>query len=178
MEIQHILLCFIFVLFLLLMWIYITNIINIRNESEYKDIVEYQTMLVANLLTKHPNILPSIGKLRYFPDNSGFFIVLDIEGKILVHGNYDGDVSNIDQLPFHIPTKEIVEVAKGGGGYIRYNYQGYIYQTFVYLVPNSSYIVCSGLYVDTQHIQARKQWKRFDKLMLKSMSSEKKCPKV
>jgi len=177
MDIQHILLCFIFVLFLLLMWNYITNMIHTRNESEYKDITEYQTMLVANLLTKHPVILPSIGKLRYFPDNSGFFMVLNLEGKILVHGNYDGDVSNAEKLPFNVPTKEIVEVAKEGGGYIRYNYKGYIYQTFVYLAPNSPYIVCSGLYVDTQHIQARKRWKRFDKLMLKSIHSEKKSNK-
>ena len=167
-----------FVLFLLLMFVYCKNFISTRNESEYKDIVELQTMLVADLLNADNGILNSIGKLRYFPDKSGFFFVLDFSGKLLVHGDYDGDISVESNLPFSIPTKEIVEIAKQGGGHLVFNYKGHVYQSFIYSSSSASsslssssspspYIVCSGLYTDADHIQARSHWRRLDKTMLK-----------
>ena len=146
---------------------YLKNAIVTRNEAEYRDIMEYQTMLVAALVEQSPAIIPSISKIRYFPDKSGFFTVLNFQGKLLCHGDYDG---NLDEksLPFNFPVNEIVELAKNGGGYIRYNYKGFIYESFVYVYPDSSYIICSGIYNDLQHIQNRMStWKRVDKTLLK-----------
>ena len=159
-------LAIIILIFLILMRVYIINIITTRNESEYKDIVEYQTMLVANILTQNPSILSSIGKLRYFPDKSGFFIILDYSGKILVNGDYDGDLAG--PLPFDLPTANIVDTAKQGGGYIIFNYKGNIFQLFIYSIPSSPYIVCSGIFTDVYHIDHRQNtWKRKDRILPK-----------
>jgi hypothetical protein len=131
-------------------------------------------MLVANLITQHPDLIPTVGKVRYFPDRSGFFIVLGFDGKVLVHGDYEGSIETTPpkQLPFELPINEIITIAKQGGGYLKMNYKGYIYQMFIYSVLNSPYIVCSGLYIDTYHIkQRRTQWKRMEKTIMK----KKKC---
>ena len=156
----------IILIFLILMKIYITNIITTRNESEYKDIVEYQTMLTANILSQTPSILSSIKNLRYFPDKSGFFIILNYAGKILVNGDYDGDLNG--PLPFDLPTTNIVDTAKQGGGYIKFNYKGNIFQLFVYSIPSSPYIVCSGMFTDVYHIDHRQNtWRRKDRILTK-----------
>jgi hypothetical protein len=152
-----------------LIWVYCKNAIATRNEAEYRDIVEYQTMLAAALISQHPSLIPDFQKVRYFPDQSGFFVVLDFTGKVLCHGDYDGD---IDQpLPFNLPINSILETARNGGGYVRYNYKGHIYESFVYVYPGSSYIVCSGLFIDIHHIQKRLDtWTRVDRTLLKSNS--------
>ena len=151
-----------------LLVVYMRHMFTVRNESEYRDIVEYQTMLVAAMLAAQPNLLPTVGKLRYFPDQSGFFIVLDYTGKILVHGDYDGKLDSEQHLPFIIPVNDMVETAKNGGGYIRYNYKGHIYQSFVYGYPNSPYIVTSGLFSDLHHVTKRKEWKRVDRTVIRN----------
>jgi hypothetical protein len=150
-----------------LIWSYGKNVIVTRNEAEYRDIVEYQTMLVAALVHKNPKLIPEFQTVRYFPDQSGFFIILDFDGTLLVHGDYSGDLTQ--PLPFNWPVTVILDTAKNGGGYIRYNYKGYVYESFIYIYPGSSYIVCSGLFNDHHHIQQRlTQWKRTDRTLLKS----------
>ena len=167
MQSKFIYLGVVIVVLLILLRLYISNVMTIRNESEYKDIVEYQTMLLSDILTDNPSILPSIGKLRYFPDKSGFFIVLDYLGKILVHGDFSGDLNGT--LPFDLPVTSITDIAKQGGGYVRFNYKGNIFQLFVYSTPSSSpYIVCSGMNTDVHHIDFRqKMWKRQDRFLMK-----------
>ncbi len=162
-------LCAFFILLLfIIIYNYLRSIIDARNESEYRDIIEYQTTLLGHILAENPNVLPTISKLRFFPDKSGFFIVLNYEGKILSHGDYKGEIKDSTTVPFQLPTREMVEIAKNGGGYIRYNYKGYIYQSFVYSLPTSPYIVCSGLFTDIHHIEKRRnQWKRVDKVLFK-----------
>lgn len=158
-----------------LIWVYCKNTISMRNEAEYRDIVEYQTMLAASLISQEPDWIPKFRKIRYFPDQSGFFIVLDFTGKILCHGDYDGDVTQT--LPFNFPTSAILDVARNGGGYVRYNYKGFIYESFVYVYPGSSYVVCSGLFMDLHHIQQRlSTWKRVDRTFLKSNSNSISTP--
>ena len=160
-----------FVLIVFLLYHYFKYLTILRNESEYRDLVEYQTLLTAALLFKNPSILSTLDQIRYFPDQSGFFIVLNFDGKVLSHGDYAGDVKldNDDGvIPFHLPVASIIETAKNGGGYVKYNYKGHIYDSFVYNYVGSPYIVCSGLYSDPQHIESRvHQWKRVDKSLLK-----------
>ena len=166
---NFILLCVYFVLIVFLLYQYFKYLTILRNEAEYRDLVEYQTLLTAALLFKNPSILSTLDQIRYFPDQSGFFIVLNFDGKVLSHGDYDGDVQVDDILPFHLPVANILETAKNGGGYVKYNYKGYIYDSFVYNHVGSPYIVCSGLYNDPQHIESRvNQWKRVNKSLLKT----------
>ena len=158
---------FLFVL-ILLIWNYLVMFIDTRNESEYRDLMEQQTVLVSKIIQQQSSIIPTIGKLRYFPDKSGFFVVLNYEGKILVHGDYQGNVQDLTNIPFEFPITDITEMARHGGGYIRYNYKGYIYQSFVCSLSNSPYIVCSGLFIDVYHTEKRKkEWKRRDKILFK-----------
>ena len=66
-------------------------------------------------------------------------------------------------------TLQDIEIAKNGGGYVKYNYKGYIYESFVYNFEGSPYIVCSGLFNDPKHIQNRAEmWKRTDRTLLKN----------
>lgn len=154
------------IVLVILLKLFFENVITIRNESEYHNIVEHQTTLVADILKENPNILPTIKKLRYFPDKSGYFIVLDFSGKILIHGEYDGDLNG--SLPFELPVKSIIEIAKNGGGYLKFNYMGFLCKLFVYAAPNSSFIICSGIYTDAEHINDRIQmWKRQNKILPK-----------
>lgn len=166
-----------FVFSLLLMFLlfhYFKHMSMLRNEAEYRDVVEYQTMLIAALLVKNPGILATLNQIRYFPDQSGFFVVYDVQGKLLTHGDFNCDISAInDNLSLNMPTSQILEVAKNGGGYVQYNYKGYVYDTFVYNYTGSPYIVCSGLYNDPQHIQYRMdKWKRSNKSLLKTNVSQ------
>ena len=150
-----------------LVWIYCKNAITVRNESEYRDIVEYHTMLAAALISQHPSWIPDFQKVRYFPDQSGFFVVLDFTGKVLCHGDYDGSLE--ETLPFNFPINSLLDTARNGGGYVRYNYKGYIYESFIYVYPGSAYVVCSGLFIDLHHIQQRLDtWKRVDRTLLKA----------
>lgn len=145
---------------------YFKNTISMRNEAEYRDIVEYQTMLVAAMIKQNPSIVSSVGNLRYFPDNSGFFIVLDLNGKVVTHGDEE------DESSFNLPASDILTIAKEGGGYIRYNYKGNVHDLFIYFYPGSKYIVCSGLFIDNQNINRRlSQWKRYDRTILKKSHS-------
>lgn len=171
---QWILLIIIIILFLLLCKVYIANLIELRNESEYRDIVEYEVMLAAQLLSVDPKLLNTLGKIRFFPDNSGFFIVIDFNGSLLVHGDYNGNLSDTSKLPFELPVKDIIDTAKQGGGYIRYNYRGNLYQSFIYPVPDSNMILSSGLIIDSAFIKKRQQWKRYDKTMMKRNKETKK----
>jgi hypothetical protein len=148
-----------------------------RNEAEYRDIIEYQTLLTAALLFKNPSILPTLDKIRYFPDQSGFFIVLNFDGKVLSHGDFENNDTNNDTnnnnsddiLPFQLPVANIIETAKNGGGYVKFNYRGDVYDSFVYNHSGSPYIVCSGLFSDPQHIESRtSRWKRANKCLLKT----------
>lgn len=154
-----------FVLIIILISLYIHSIVNVRNESEYRDVVEYQTTLVGNLLLLQPTLLPSLGRIRYFPDQSGFFVVIDYEGKILANG----DPASASAQSF--PVQDIIQLAKNGGGYLRHNYRGELYQTFVYANPQSPYIVCSGLFVDSSQMNRRTKWRRTTKMMCKTASS-------
>jgi hypothetical protein len=172
MSLNNIVLCFSFVFIVVLIYNYFRYVTILRNEAEYRDLVEYQTMLTSALLFKNPSILPTLSHVRYFPDQSGFFVVLNFDGNILSHGDYDGNMNEI--LPFNVPVTSIIEIAKNGGGYVKYNYKGYIYDSFVYNYPGSPFIVCSGLYNDPQHIQSRTHlWKRQDKSLLKTPSQAK-----
>jgi hypothetical protein len=162
------------VIIIILLFVYIRHILTLRNESEYRDIVEYQTMLVAAMLAHNPSLLSMIGKIRYFPDQSGFFVVLNYSGQILVHGDYDGDLKSENDLPFVIPVGDMVELAKNGGGYVRYNYQGHVYQSFVFAYPNSPYIVCSGLFSDIYHTDKRQRWKRNDRTVIRNVSCNRR----
>lgn len=156
-----------------LLRLYWKNLIVVRNEAEYRDIVEYQTMLVSALLQKHPELLPSLSRLRFFPDQSGFFIVLNYQGQLLSHGDYEGDLT--PPLPFDWPVAEIVALAKAGGGYVKYNYKGFIYESFVHGLASSPFIVCSGLYTDLQHIRTRLDtWQRVDRTLIKHRSKPTK----
>lgn len=157
-------------LLVLLLWTYGKTLIISRNEAEYRDIVEYQTMLASALLQQVPEAVPALARIRYFPDRSGFFLVLDFQGQVLCHGDYDGKLQG--DLPFHIPVAEMVTLARSGGGYVKYNYKGFIYESFVYASPDSPFIVCSGLFNDLQHIQDRyANWQRVDKTILKVPST-------
>jgi len=162
---QNILIILLVVLFIFLVRTYILHMIDIRNESEYKDIVEYETMLVSSLISANPEFIPTIGQIRYFPDKSGFFVVLNMSGKLLVHGDYEGDLSTPSSLPFALNIPEIVDIARNGGGYLKHNYKGYMFHSFIYASPGSSYIVMSGMYMDTDHIARRHEWKRVNKLI-------------
>ena len=169
---QYFYLGIIVIIFFILVRSYVLNIITTRNESEYKDILEYQTMLMANLLAQNPVILPTIGKIRFFPDQSGFFIVFDYSGKMLIHGDYHGDLNG--PLPFEIPASQIVELAQQGGGYLKFNYKGSIFQLFVYSIPSSTYIVCAGIFTDPYHVDHRHcTWKRKDRILAKKNRSHK-----
>ena len=132
----------------------------LRNEAEYRDIIEYQTMLVAALLEQHPDLLETLQTIRYFPDQSGFFTVLNFEGII---------VSQIAQNSnLNLPIEVIIETARKGGGYVKYNSQGNIYDSFVYTYPGGKYVVCSGLFNNPHNIHTREQtWKQTDKSLLK-----------
>jgi hypothetical protein len=154
-----------------LVWSYLKNAIAMRNEAEYRDIVEYQSMLAAALISQNPEIIPSFNKIRYFPDQSGFFVVLDFNGNVLVHGDYSGNLK--ETLPFNLPINSIMDTARNGGGYVRYNYKGHVYESFIYVYPGSPYIVCSGLFIDLEYIQRRLDtWKRVDRTLLKQSSKE------
>lgn len=145
---------------------YFKNTIAMRNEAEYRDIVEYQTMLLAAMIKQNAELVKSAGNLRYFPDSSGFFMVLDLDGKVVAHGDDE------DENSFNLPISEILTVAKEGGGYVRYNYKGNVHDLFIYLYPGSKYIVCSGLFVDNQNITRRlSKWKRYDRTILKKSHS-------
>jgi hypothetical protein len=150
-----------------LLLVYIRHLYCIRNESEYRDIMEYQTMLVAALLHNQPSLLPLIGSIRFFPDQSGFFIVLNYQGKLLAHGDANIPSQPDEELPFFFPSDDIVDIAKSGGGYLRYNYKGHVYQSFIHAHPHSPYIVCSGIFSDTNHINKRNNWKRSDKTLVR-----------
>jgi len=170
------LLCAYFILVVALLFHYHRYMHILRNEAEYRDIVEYQTMLTSALLFQNPSILSTLNQIRYFPDRSGFFVVLDFDGNVLSHGDYNGKVD--ESLPFNLPITSLIDAAKNGGGYVKYNYKGYIYDSFVYNYPGSSFIVCSGLYNDPEHIQSRvDNWKRVDKSILKTPSSTKRNTK-
>lgn len=155
----------------ILIWSYLRNAIAMRNEAEYRDIVEYQAMLAAAIISQNPEIIPSFNKVRYFPDQSGFFIVLDFNGNVLVHGDYNGDLK--EPLPFNLPLSAIIDAARNGGGYVRYNYKGHVYESFIYVYPGSSYIVCSGLFIDLEYIQKRLEtWKRVDRTLFKQSQKD------
>jgi len=164
---QHVLLGVLVLLTVAIVWSYCKNALATRNEAEYRDIVEYQTLLVAALISQQPALIPQLKTLRYFPDQSGFFVVLDLTGQLLCHGDYDGPLDQT--LPFHLPVAALVDTARNGGGYVRYNYKGYVYESFAYVYPNSSYVVCSGLFIDVRHIQQRlATWVRVDRTLLKT----------
>ena len=167
-SINFVLFCVYFLIVVLLLYLYLKYIIVLRNEAEYRDIVEYQTLLTAALLHNTPEILSTLDKIRYFPDQSGFFIVLNFEGEVVSHGDVDSS-SDASPTTFQLPVATIIETAKNGGGYVKYNYKGFIYDSFVYNHVGSPYIVCSGIYNDSQHIESRvDRWKRIDKCLLKT----------
>lgn len=144
----------------ILIHLYFSNVVELRNESEFKDIVEYQVRLAVQLLSENPQIISSLSKVRFFPDRSGSLIVLDYNGKLLTDGSDLG-------LTDHETVKKIVQVAKHGGGYVRYFHGGGIFNAFILPVPNQNQIVMSGLFIDKDHILNRKQWRRCDQPMIK-----------
>jgi hypothetical protein len=153
------------VIVVVLLVAYTQHLCAMRNESEYRDIMEYQTMLVAALLKEQPSLLKTISQIRYFPDQSGFFIVLDYDNKLLAHGDYHGDLTQ--KVPFDLPAKDLVDLAKQGGGYMRLNYRGHLYDFFVYAYANSPFVVVSGLSVDSHHVANRCNWKRVQRTLMR-----------
>jgi hypothetical protein len=150
---------------------YFKNAIAIRNESEYRDIVEHQVMLMSALIKQNPELIKRIENIRYFRDHSGFFIVLDTTGKIVAHG----DRESTEESTLNLPINDILNIAKEGNGYIKYNHRGHIHELFVYICPGSKYIVCSGLFIDNHHVNRRLlNWKRVDRTILKKSNSSGK----
>ena len=155
------------VLLLLACWFYARLLSDIRDESECKDIVEAQTHLASQMLAQQPKreTIQAIKNLRYMPDKSGYFYVLDYTGHMYCHGEsgiegkYDM-TSPTCPLPFSKPVKDIVAVARKGGGFLKYNWKGGQKSTYVCPVAGSNLIICSGLMTDTESVKRRKRWKK------------------
>lgn len=131
-----------------------------RNESEYQHIVEYQTMLLSALISQESStqsLLTTIPKIRFFPDQSGSFVILNTGGKILTQ----------TQSTYYYPVQRIVELAQSGGGWIRFSVDGSPFDCFVHHLANTDLIVCSGLYADASDIESRSNWKRAKRYLLK-----------
>ena len=139
----------------LLSWIYVKDLIRIRNENEYKNVVEVHAEFLAKLLVADPNLIHCLEEnselLRFLPDGSGFLVVLDDTGKTLFHGNPDGCT---------LPSAEVLETAKLGGGYLRHAHHGRLFQCYVCVIPGSPFVVCSGLFMDTETVKERCDWKQ------------------
>jgi hypothetical protein len=164
----NLILWILYVLFVsILLYYYCRYLRVLRNEAEYRDIIEYQTMLIAALLDQHPDLLNTLHTIRYFPDQSGYFTILNFDGKI---------VSQIPECSnSSLPVDIIIETARRGGGYVKYNNQGNIYDCFAYSYPGSKYIVCSGIFNNPHNIQTREhKWKQIDKSLLKTPLNPKK----
>lgn len=162
----------------LLITIYAHNQMINRNESEYMDIIEYQTMSMSALLSQSDptlnsstkSLLNSISNIRFFPDLSGKFYIFDMNGKIwdIKSQNFISDPS--------LPTSSIVKIITDGntGGYIRFIKDGLAFRMFVYGVKindKNTFIVGSGLYIDQQHIDERNNWSRKQKTIYKPSPS-------
>lgn len=160
-------------------WYMICEFKHIRDESEYKDIMETEVSLLAQVLAQasdQKQMIDIVTNLKYFPDGSGRFFILDYEGNLYCHGEsgFCGRINLRDQsnsLPFNVPHEDIVSIARDGGGYIKYDYYGVQHLAFIQPVPNTKLIVGSSLGVDHNSKMTRKLWKLDQKLKSKTQQS-------
>lgn len=145
-------------------WYWVRGTLEARNECECKDIMECQAEQLAGILKHHnsESLFKTISSLRFLPDKSGYFVIMDYEGTIYAHGGLEWSGKE-KTLPICFPTSDIVNVAKNGGGYVKYEHEGRQNTMYIVGVPEQRIIVCSNLPTDSQSVRKRQRWRMIQK---------------
>ncbi len=94
--------------------------------------------------------------IRFFDNKSGYFFVYDSEGNV-ISLPHDPSKNGTNRMHLEDPNgvkivKGLVDAAKSGGGFVNYEYQKNeaISQkvSYVEMIPGSSYLVGTGVYLD------------------------------
>lgn len=154
-------------------WYWFDTLFGIRNESECKNIMEWQTDQIANIISNSNyvnDLFETIRRLRFLPDNSGFYFILDYSGNLYCYGkdNWYGKLNvNKTNLPVSIPFQEIIEKAKKGGGYVKYGWKGRQKSCYISPCKGKSFITCGTIFTDKKSIQQRRKWALHQKGFIK-----------
>lgn len=137
-----------------------------RDESEYKDLLESQVRLVAQIMSDKQNQTPAfiktVSQLKFFPDQSGSFFIIDFQGNLYCNGDDEFcgvvDLTKPNDLHYQYPYQDIIQAARDGGGYIKFNWKGMQFLAFIQNIPSSNLIIGSGLFTDSSSCKRRKKW--------------------
>lgn len=95
--------------------------------------------------------------IRFFPDQSGYFYVLDMDGVCIAHAAQpfrDGqDMYDYKDAKGFLVVQEMIETAQKGGGFVEYNWdkpgsEG-LFEKLGYVepIPGTTYFIGAGIYL-------------------------------
>jgi len=164
-------------LVLLSLWFWVDHTLELRNECECKDLMECQTNQLATILSNNSSdqLYKTISTMRFFPDDSGSYFVMDYNGTIYADSELGiCEKKDVKEVPVHRPFTKIVDLAKKGGGYVKYEWKGRQKTAYVKPVPEQNLLLCSSMYTDWHSIKKRRKWNLVQKQYTKQGKSNKK----
>lgn len=133
----------------------------IRQDAEL--VVRTTALGLGGILSKVPErddqilmIRDYIHPIRFFPDDSGYFFVLDMNGLCVAHAGQP-ELEGSDMLDYRdvkgfLVVRAMLEKARTGGGFVEYSWEkpgsdGFFQKLgYVEPIPGTDYVIGTGVY--------------------------------
>lgn len=140
-------------------------------EKELKDIVDVMAQTLVSAMGNdldergvHTVFSSIISRVRFFPDDSGYYFIYKKGGVVFVHGAQP-DLEGKNLIDFQDPKgnfliRKLDHVASRGGGYVQYVWEkpGQGLQpklSYARMIPGTEYWIGTGVYIDNIHVQEK-----------------------